>query len=353
MSVREVMGALDDWSADGKRAGIATLVRVRRSAPRSPGARLAASEDGEVVGSISSGCVESDLVERLREVIADGRPRLVEYGITDEMAAGVGLPCGGEIELLLTRHDASDPAWQALGDVVLAGRPAVLLVSLEGEPDGPDSGARQLLARPGSRNVGSLGSSELEREADAAIEPLFDHGGTAILELSGRRVFAEAFLPPPRLAIVGASPIAEALCHLAAWTSIDVSVIEPRRALAIPGRFPAAARVIEEWPEEGLARVGLDRWLNVVVLSHDAKLDVPALAAALRAGCLYVGLLGGKRTQRNRRDALKRLGFGDDDLRRIHGPVGLDLGARGPREIALSIMSQLVAVQRGGPVVRR
>ncbi len=354
MSLREVVGALDRWSAEGKSAGIATLVRVRRSAPRRPGARLAVCEDGEMAGSISSGCVEGDLFERLMDVIADGQPRVTEYGISDEMAAGVGLPCGGEIEVLLTRHDASEPAWQSLTDAVGTGEPAVLLVSLGGqspggEARGTESAGRLQLLHPATEQVGSLGARELGPEGESAIASLFDHGGTAVFDLRGERVFAEAFLPPPRLAIVGASPIAEALCHLAAWASIEVTVIDPRQALATADRFPDADQVLNEWPEEGLAGVGLDRWLSVVVLSHDEKLDVPALAAALRAGCMYVGLLGGKRTQRGRRDALVQLGFTEDELARIRGPVGLDLGARGPREIAVSIMSQLIAVQRGAP----
>jgi len=353
MSLSEVIGALDDWSARDMSAGVATLVSVRRSAPRAPGARMAVSEDGAVAGSISSGCVESDLFERLQEVIADARPRLTEYGISDEMAAGVGLPCGGEIEVLLTRHDATDPVWPPLREAVTAGQPAVLLIGLGGEGRGALPAGRMQLVLPDSGPIGSLGTDELEQETEAAIASLFDHGGTAVLELSGHRLFAEAFLPPPRLAIVGASPIAEALCQLAAWASIDVTVIDPRTALAGAERFPEATRVLTEWPEEGLARVGLDRWLSVVVLSHDEKLDVPALAAALRAGCLYIGLLGGRKTQRTRRDALAQLGFGREHTDRIHGPVGLQIGARGPREIALSIMSELVAVHNGGSAAAR
>lgn len=354
MSLSEVSGALNTWAAAGKSAAVATLVQVRRSAPRAAGARLAVSEGGDMAGSISSGCVEGDLFERLKEVIADGRPRLTEYGISDEMAAGVGLPCGGEIEVLLARHDASDPVWRRLGETLVAGDPAVLVVGLgdssevaSGDEVASEPAGRMLLVRHDLETTGSLGSTALDHEAESAIAPLFDRGGTAMLELSGLRVFAEAFLPPPRLAIIGASPIAEALCHLAAWASLDVTVIDPRTALATADRFPGATRVLDEWPEEGLAQAGIDRWLNVVVLSHDQKIDVPALAAALRAGCLYVGLLGGKRTQQSRRQALTEMGFAADELERIHGPVGLDLGARGPREIALSIMSQLIAVQHG------
>ncbi len=197
--------------------------------------------------------------------------------------------------------------------------------------------------------MGTLGSAETDVRASGAIASLFDVGGTAVIELEDPEVtvFAEAFLPPPRLAIVGATPVAAALCHLASYMGIAVTVIDPRTVFAKQERFPEADRVIRAWPEEGLADFGLDRWASVVVLAHDLKLDAPALAAALRAGCRYVGQIGGRRTQRLRREALSELGFSDEELARIHGPVGLDLGAVSPEEIALSIVAELLAVQRG------
>ena len=160
-------------------------------------------------------------------------------------------------------------------------------------------------------------------------------------------VFVEAYLPPARLAIVGGGLVAEALCHLATFADIAVTLVDPRSQYSQIDRYPDARHVYAEWPDEGLARMGLDRYVSVVVLSHDHKLDVPALSAALRAGCRYVGLLGGRRTQRLRRDALAEEGFGDLDLNRIHGPVGLDIGAQSPQEIALSILAELLAVLRG------
>lgn len=358
MTASEVLGPLRDWTVRGQRAGMATLVKVRRSAPRSPGARFAVSEEGELAGSVSSGCVEGDLHEHLLDVIRGGEPRTLHYGITDEMAMEVGLACGGEIDVLVEPFDPESPVWDALREVIEERGAAVLLQGLS-----EDVRTRAMLVRPDGTRAGSLGAEELD--AWAAVETLgmLETGGTRILdreadddrgaggeEEGAVRVFAEAFLPPARLAIVGASPVAAALCRMAALTGDEVIVIDPREAFATPEKFPDAARIVHAWPEEGLEAAGLDRWLDVVVLAHDRKLDVPALAAALRADCRFVGQIGGGRTQRLRREALAEEGFGEEDLERIRGPVGLDIGAQGPEEIAVSILSEVVAVRRGSPL---
>lgn len=341
--MQEVGAPLERWSEAGRRAAVATLVRVRRSAPRPPGARFAVSEDGELAGSVSSGCVEGDLFERLRAVIEGGPSSVVQYGITDEMAADVGLACGGEIEVLLAPHDPADAAWEAAVTAAEAGAAAVLVTGLSEPVRG-----RRLLIRADGTRAGSLGSPELDERAARETEPLLRVGGTRVLKLEEEaEAFAEAFLPPPRLAIVGATPVAAALSHLASYLGWSVTVVDPRAAFADPEKFPDAEQVLQAWPDEGLEALGLDPYLDVVVLAHDRKLDVPALAAALRAGCLYVGQIGGRRTQRLRREALAEEGFGAEDLERIHGPVGLDIGARAPREIALSILAELLAVRRG------
>ncbi len=260
------------------------------------------------------------------------------------MAAEVGLACGGEIEVLVAPYEAESPVWPALETVLAEDAAAVLFTGLSDDIRG-----RQLLLRPDGTRVGTLGDDALDERAEAAAAGYFETGGTGTVELGGpeAQAFAEAFLPAPRLAIVGASPIAQALCHLADYVGMSVTIVDPRTAFAKPERFPEAVEVITEWPEEGLERFGLDRWASVVVLGHDRKLDVPALAAALRAGCRYVGQIGGRRTQRLRREALQELGISDEELERIHGPVGLDIGADTPEEIALSIMAELLAVRRG------
>ncbi len=344
MSVKEVYPELQRWTLAGHEAGVATLIRVKGSAPRPPGARFAANTNGDVAGSVSSGCVEGDLYGHIQQVVAAGEPRVVTYGITDEMALEVGLACGGEIEVLIAPYTPGDPVRPELERAIDERRAAVLVTGVS-----EDVRARQLLLFPDGVRLGTLGDDDLDRQAAGAVAPLFDVAGTQVIELEDRvaTVFAEAFLPPPRLAIVGATPVAVALCHLASFLGIAVTVIDPREVFAKDERFPEADRVIRAWPEEALAEFGLDRYASVVVLAHDLKLDAPALAAALNAGCRYVGQIGGRRTQRLRREALQDLGFGGDDLDRIHGPVGLDIGALSPEEIALSIIAELLAVLRG------
>jgi xanthine dehydrogenase accessory factor len=344
MSIEEVLAPLRHWSDEGRRAGVATLVRVRRSAPRLPGARFAVSDDGRLAGSVSSGCVEGDLHEHIGQVLAGGDSRLLHYGITDEMAAEVGLACGGEIDVLVAPHDPASPVWDALAAVIERRGAALLVTGLSEGIRG-----RVLLEEDDGRRLGGLGDAALDEAALDAARPLSTTGGTDVVELGEPpvRLFVEAFLPPPRLAIVGASPVAQALCHLASWLGDEVTVVDPRQAFADPQKFPGATRVVQAWPEEGLAEAGLDRWLDVVVLAHDRKLDVPALETALRAGCRYVGQIGGGRTQRLRREALAERGLDEAALDRIRGPVGLDIGALGPREIAVSILAELVAVRRG------
>ena len=337
MSLTEIRSALDAWGAAGLASGVALLVRVERSAPRRPGARFAASIAGEVAGSISSGCVEADLAQRILAVVDSGQTGTARYGITDEMAAEVGLACGGDIEVLIRPHHA-DAVWDALRDVLDQGGEAVLVTEVSGSCPG-----RQLLWSAGGHEIGD--PSLMDGSVEAVARELLDSGGSRLMPgPGGCELFAEAILPSPRLAIVGATPVAEALARFAASIGYRVTVIDPRGSLAREDRFPDAS-VLRMWPEEGLQRMGIDRHASVAVVAHDAKLDVPALASALRAGCRYVGLLGGRRTQERRREALKELGLSAEEVARVRGPIGIDIGAIEPAEIALSIAAELVSAQ--------
>jgi xanthine dehydrogenase accessory factor len=352
MSLREVLSPLDSWSSQGKPAGLATLIRAQRSAPRRPGARFAATDAGDTAGSVSSGCIEGDLYEHVQQILGGGEPRRLIYGITDEMAAEVGLACGGEIEVFADRYVAGDPVWPALRHAVQHGLPTLLLTGVSGPVTG-----RRLLAPDGGEPVGTLGSAVIDRELVAKARPLLEAPGTMLLgvpsellngeESAAAEIFAEVLLPPPRLAIVGASPVASALCHLASFTGFEVTVIDPRQAFLAADKFPEAAHLLASWPDEGLAEMGLDRYTSVVVLAHDRKLDVPALEAALQVGCRYVGQIGGRRTQRLRREALAESGFEESVIERVRGPVGLDIGSETPEEIALAILAEIVAVRQG------
>lgn len=344
MSLRSVREALLRWVGRGDAVAVATLIAVRRSAPLPAGARFAISGSGEITGSISSGCVEGDLHERLSRLFEEDSPSTVTYGITDEMAAGVGLSCGGEIDVLLDLHDPADPVWRRLWRVQEESAPAVLMTGV-----GAATRSRHLLLEP-DREIGTLGSESLDALARAHGAELFGRSDARVIELIDAdpesAVFAESFVAPPRLAIVGATPIAQALCEMAARTGFEVVIIDPREAFLGRERFPSARALDSHWPDEALSALGLDPRTSVVVLTHDEKLDEPALETALRSTCGYVGLLGGRRTQRQRREALIDRGLDGSACERIHGPIGLDIGARTPEQIAVSILAQLIALGR-------
>jgi xanthine dehydrogenase accessory factor len=202
----------------------------------------------------------------------------------------------------------------------------------------------------GTETVGTLGSAEIDQRAEVVAVRMMGRTDTSRGPLDAEDgdsdVFAEAFSPPPRLVIVGATPIGEALCAFASAVGFDVIVVDPREAFARPERFPGAADVIVEWPDSAFEQIGVDPFSSVVLLTHDGKLDHPALAAALDAGCRYIGLLGGRRTQRQRREALAAAGYGDPAIAEIRGPVGLDIGAKSPSQIAVSILAELIAEGR-------
>jgi len=345
MSLRAVRKDIARWAQRGDPIAMATLIAVRRSAPLPPGARFAISAAGELSGSISSGCVEGDLHERLSALLGGGAPASVTYGITDEMAAGVGLSCGGEIDVLLDRHDPGDPVWHRLWQLQEAGAPGVLLTGAAAP-----TRSRQLLLEP-DRSLGTLGSAELDRAARSRVDDWLGRSDARAVELvqddPDSLVFVESFAPPPRLVIVGATPIGHALCAMAHRTGFEVVVVDPREAFLRPERFPDAASLDPRWPDEAMAALDLDPRTSVVILTHDEKLDNPALQVALEAGVRYVGALGSSRTHGKRVAALLESGLGQELIDRIHAPVGLDLGGRRPEEIAMAVAAELVAVRNG------
>ncbi|HET7760419.1 MAG TPA: XdhC family protein [Gaiellaceae bacterium] len=300
--MRELAETIERWRARGDRVALATVVATRRSAPRPVGSKLAVSERGELFGSVSGGCVESDVALAAGEVIADGAPRLLTYGIEDELAWSVGLPCGGEIDVFLERFEGELPE-----------TPSVTLTVLEGERAG-------------------------ERVA-AEIPP----GPSRVLELEGLRVFAEVLGPPPRLLVVGATDTAEELCRAAKALGWRTAVIDPRPALVTRERLPSPDELTVAWPDE--LEAGEDT--AVVVLTHEERLDVPALAKALASDAFYVGAIGSRRTQGKRRERLLDAGLDEEQLERLAGPAGLDLGAHTPAETAVSILAEVLAVRAG------
>lgn len=312
------------WGQAGARAALATVVQTWGSAPRQPGAQMAIRDDGTMMGSVSGGCVEGAVVFEAMEAMADGRPRLLTYGVADETAFEVGLACGGTIRILVDPIGPNAPALHPdmLADLVAsraARRPVALLTDM-------DSFARQL--------VGPDAADLSERFRADRSGP--DDAGQMVT----------LYNPPLRLVIVGAVHIAQALVPMARLAGYDPVVVDPREAFASDLRFPDT-RLLHDWPDEALAALGLDARTAVVTLTHDSKLDDPAIIAALGSDVFYLGCLGSTRTHAKRLDRLRDAGLGDVDFARIHAPVGLNIGARSPAEIAVATLAQITLALRG------
>jgi xanthine dehydrogenase accessory factor len=290
----DVLAKAEEWRAAGEEVAIATVVATRRSAPRPLGSKLAVTRSGRMYGSVSGGCVEADVAERCRAVLAGESVSVASYGIADEEAWTVGLPCGGEID--------------------------VYLEPFAGLPE-RERGARYVVVE---------GAGLGERwEADERVR-------TELRDEGGRRVFVEALGPPPRLVAVGAGDIAEALCALARPLGWRTVVVDPRPGLATRERVPSADEIVVAWPDE----VDVDADTALVSLVHEERMDIPALRRGVEGGAFYVGALGAKRAQEKRREHLGEVAD------RVRGPVGLDLGGETPPEIALEIIAEVLAAYK-------
>jgi xanthine dehydrogenase accessory factor len=307
-----------------------------------------------MVGSVSGGCVESDVIERAQRVLDDGRPALVPYAGADEAGLAVGLACGGSIEVLIEAFEADD-AWRAVCAAQQHRQPVALCVGIA---PAALRGRRLAVAADGTC-VGSI-DPELDAELAEAAQRCIGTEVVQTLDLSWRGVVASVFLeclpPPQRLYIVGATHVAIPLCRMAKELGFYVSVIDPRPAFASEERFAEADVLIHAWPDEAFEKIVLDGDSHVVTTTHDPKFDLPALALALRSDAASVGALGSRTTHERRKQQLRERGFGDAELARIRTPVGLDIGARTPEEIALSILAEIVAGRNGrdgGPLGER
>jgi xanthine dehydrogenase accessory factor len=335
----DVLQTASAWLKDGKRVALATVVATWGSSPRPAGSQLAVREDGAFVGSVSGGCVEGAVVEEALGVIGGGQPRVLAFGVADETAWEVGLACGGKIRIYVESLGGAPGMKRETLHRLLADRAArrtvVVATTLA-------TGEQRLLhpfepAEDGDPDPDDPEAPALRTAAHAAA--MSDQ--SAICELAGGEVFLRVHNPPLRLVVVGAVHIAQALCPMAAVAGFAVTVVDPRTAFATAERFPGVA-LSTDWPDRALEALALDHRSAVVTLTHDPKLDEPALAAALGSRAFYVGALGSTRTQAARLGRMRASGFDDATLARIHGPVGLDIGARSAAEIAVSILGQIV-----------
>lgn len=346
--MRDLLRDLGRWRTQGRRIALARVVDIEGSGPRDPGAAMAVSDDGEVIGSVSGGCVEGAVVTEALDVLATGAPRLVSFGYSDDDAFAVGLTCGGTVHLFIEPLDWLDELPAAVRDH----RPAVLATVV----DGPGVGGK-LLVVEGQPTIGRLADPDLQRvvgrDADAAMAAgatsVRSYGAGGEANESTVTVFFEAYAPPPQLLIYGAVDFTAALVRVAKVLGFHVTVCDAREVFATKARFPLADEVVVDWPHRHLASVGASLGPRdaVCVLTHDVKFDVPAIVTALGTSVGYLGAMGSRRTTEQRAARLRVDGVREDQLARLQAPIGLDLGARTPEETAVAICAQIIAHRTG------
>jgi xanthine dehydrogenase accessory factor len=323
--VKDVLDTLERWTQEGLRVATATVVRTERSAPRDPGAVLAVSERGEVAGSVTGGCVEPAVYEEAQAVLAGGPPRLLEFGIADDEAFEVGLPCGGTVHIFV---DALDPALVApIADAVRNERPVALAMRVAGDR----IGEKQLVYVDGGPD-GAIAEQ---------TRPLLARGQTGFVD---DELFVSSFAPRPQMYVFGAIDFASALCSIGRFLGYRVTVCDARAKFVTPERFPDVDELVVDWPDRFLASAPVDERTAICVLTHDSKFDVPILKQALATDAGYIGAMGSRRTTERRAERLREEGVGDEDLARIHAPIGLPIGSRSPEEVAVAIAAEIVSV---------
>ncbi len=322
------------WIDAGKGAALATVIETWGSAPRPVGSQLAISADAELAGSVSGGCVEGAVAAEALEALEDGQPRVLEFGVSDEQAFAVGLACGGRIRVMVEPIGVGrGPTVQLLRDLAAARaarRAAAYVVDIE-------NWDRLLMDGASGCPIGD------------AVRASFITDRSGFAPLEDGRWFIAAHNPPLRMAVVGAVHIAQPLMVMARELGYDATLIDPREAFAPQARFPGET-ILHDWPDAALTALGLDARTAVVTLTHDPKLDDPAIMAALNSDVFYLGCLGSTRTHAKRVARLTEAGFTPQQIARIHAPVGLDIGAKSPAEIAVSILAQITQRLRKAPV---
>jgi xanthine dehydrogenase accessory factor len=309
--MREVLNELNAWTHDGEEIAIATVVETWGSSPRPLGSKMLVTRSGKMAGSVSNGCIEGAVFEEAQKVLQSGTPKIAAFGVADDVAFEVGLACGGHIEVFI-------------------------------QPFG--RAQQQLLAMLNRNEPATLQTNLVSGDAEVT------EGTPPGTELAKRKgdVFVEPFRRPAHLVIIGAIHIAIPLHRLAKLMGYRVTVVDARAKFATKERFPEADELIVAWPDEAMAKIAVDNSTYVVVLTHDPKFDLPALRSVLKKDPGYIGAIGSRKTNQNRFDALRKEGFTEEELSRVHGPIGLDLGSRGAEETALGILAEITAVRFGG-----
>ena len=333
--MKEVMDDINRWQAENQPVALATVVQTWGSAPRKVGAKMALTPDGRIAGSVSGGCVEGAVFEEGTAALQANQPKLLHFGVADETAWDVGLACGGTIEVFVERLDTA--VTQFIHTLIQNDEAGAAMTIIRG----PEAmlGRKLAISRAGEQ-VGTLGDAALDAQAIAA-EAKAVHPQR--MQLSDEvEIFIDTVRPAPTLIMVGGVHIAIALTSYAKTLGYRTLVIDPRRAFGSDERFPHVDQLIQAWPDKAFAEVKITPETAVALLTHDPKIDDPALKIILRERPFYIGALGSKKTHAKRMERLRGYGFSDEQIGRIHGPIGLDIGAQTPEEIALSVIAEIV-----------
>lgn len=340
--MREVAEDIERWQGDGEPVALATVIETWGSAPRGVGAKMALTASGRIAGSVSGGCVEGAVFESGVETLESGRAQLLSFGVADETAWDVGLACGGKIDVFVESLKESDFAkvrkWMA------DERSGAVMTVINGPPSHL---GRKLLV-------------PAEDGAQGTIDPALDNSLVTLgrKALAGRKsmryavtendleLFIDVILPPPALIMVGGAHIAIALASMANTLGYRTIVVDPRRAFGSAERFPHVDRLIQSWPDEAFKDISMTESTAVAMLTHDPKIDDPALKTVLPGPAFYIGALGSSRTHDKRKQRLRKAGLSAQLIDRIHSPIGLDINATTPEEIAVAIMAEIVAARR-------
>ena len=350
--MREIIDQITPWYESGSAFAVATVTRTWSSAPRPVGAAMAVSLAGEVIGSVSGGCVEGAIHEAALEVLQTGQPMSVTYGVSDENAFAVGLTCGGTIELFIQIIDKKNfPEFHQIASAIKEHRGIAIATLISGAAH---IGARMIF--DAGQSYGSLGSGGLDFSVSEDGRGFLDLGHTRTLMLGpdGERmqdevaIFIESYAPAPHMIVFGAIDFASAVVRVGKFLGYHVTVCDARALFTTKKRFPDADEVIVDWPHRYLAKVDVDERTVICVLTHDPKFDVPVLEIALRSKARYIGAMGSRRTHENRLKRLREIGMSESELSRLRSPIGLDIGPRTPEETAISIAAEIIADLTGG-----
>lgn len=343
--MKDILTDLERWMQEDKQVAIGTVIQTWGSSPRGVGAKMGVSAEGEISGSVSGGCVEGAVVEASLEVISTGTPQLLHFGVADETAWEVGLACGGTIDVFVNQLDLT---WYApFSNAIQEDKTVATATIIQGEKSGL---GRTLMLHDDDTVFGSLGEGLDEAALEATREAIAvgrSRRQTITTAQDGKDVdiFFDVILPSPVLVIVGGVHISIALANLAKILGYRTIIIDPRRSFGNLARFSDVDQLIQSWPDQALSSIEINRHTAVVTLTHDPKLDDPALMVALPSQAFYVGALGSQKTQSKRRQRLMAAGLNEAVVDHLHGPTGLDIRATTPEEIALSIMAEIVAVR--------